>query len=170
MNISERNCAQSSTSPPAPSRTRPIKVSIGEAFDIFSCSDVVKNLELSWCQCAAAAAASSPCRLHEGGWGLLLMVTLLMELNMHRLHPEGGRTRLTNDVRCLNQGLSLGDDCLVITVKPFPCFVAFIEVFFSLLGEPVEASCVLYFLRRQWVVLQKKAPLQQLELIVMTSL
>lgn len=118
MNILERNCAQSSTSPPAPSRTRPIKVSIGEAFDIFSCSDVVKNLESSWCQRAAAAAASSPCRLQEGGWGLLLMVTLLMELNMHRLHPEGGS--ITNDVRCLNHGLSLGDDRLVIKGKSFP--------------------------------------------------
>lgn len=103
MNILERSCAQSSTSPPARSRTRPVKVSIGGAFDIFSCSDVVKNLESSWCQRAAAAAASSPCRLQEGGWGLLLMVTLLMELNM--LQPEGGRTRLTNDVRCLNHGL-----------------------------------------------------------------
>lgn len=88
------------------------------------------------------------------------MVTLLMELNMHRLHPEGGRTRLTNDVRCLNHGLSLGDDCLVIKAESFPWFVAFIEVFVSRLGEPVEASCVLYCLRRQRVVLQKKAALQ----------
>lgn len=98
------------------------------------------------------------------------MVTLLMELNMHRLCPEGGRAHLTNDISFLNRSLSLGNDCLVIRIKSFPWFVAFIEDFFGTLGKPVKVSWVLYCLPMQWVVLQEKTELWSLELIVMTSL